>query len=98
MCLLCLFNFNIFVEFFFVVICKKKCVGFIYCWFGIVVEVVQFVMEQLLMDLLNGVYFQVEEVCFDQNGICLFYESEVFLLFCCFKFVLVVVEVDVDVV
>ena len=74
------FNFNTSAELFPAAIRKKKRAGFTYRRFGIAAEAVQFAMEQLPTDSLNGAYLQVEEARFDQNGIRSLYESEAFPL------------------
>ena len=63
------FNFNTSAELFPAAIRKKKRAGFTYRRFGTAAEAVQFAMEQLPTDSLNGAYLQVEEARFDQNGI-----------------------------
>ena len=72
------FNFNTSAELFPAAIRKKKRAGFAYRRFG--TEAVQFAMEELPSDSLNGAYLQVEEARFDQNGIRTLYESEAFPL------------------
>ncbi|WP_426423458.1 hypothetical protein [Bradyrhizobium genosp. A] len=74
------FNFNTSAELFPAAIRKKKRAGFTYRRFGTAAEAVQFAMEQLPTDSLNGAYLQVEEARFDQNGIRSLYESEAFPL------------------
>src|SRR3954469_4682218 len=74
------FNFNTSAELFPAAIRKKKRAGFAYRRFGTAAEAVQFAMEELPADSLNGAYLQVEEARFDQNGIRTLYESEAFPL------------------
>ena len=74
------FNFNTSAELVPAAIRKKKRAGFTYRRFGTAAEAVQFAMEQLPTDSLNGAYLQVEEARFDQNGIRSLYESEAFPL------------------
>ncbi len=74
------FNFNTAAELFPAAIRKKKRAGFAYRRFGTAAEAVQYAMEELPADSLNGAYLQVEEARFDQNGIRTLYESEAFPL------------------
>jgi hypothetical protein len=74
------FNFNTSAELFPAAIRKKKRAGFAYRRFGTAAEAVQFAIEQLPADSLNGAYLQVEEARFDQSGIRSLYESEAFPL------------------
>src|SRR4051794_19719872 len=72
------FNFNTSAELFPAAIRKKKRAGFTYRRFGPAPEAVQFAMEQLPTDSLNGAYLQDEEARFAQNGNLSLYESEAF--------------------
>ena len=74
------FNFNTSAELFPADILKKKRAGCSFRRFGTAADAVQFAMEQLPTDSLNGAYLQVEEARFDQNGIRSLYESEAFPL------------------
>ncbi|MBY0381392.1 MAG: hypothetical protein K2W78_05695 [Xanthobacteraceae bacterium] len=74
------FNFNTEAELFPAAIRKKKRAGFAYRRFGTAAEAVQFAIEQLPPDSLNGAYLQVDEARFDQNGIRSLYESSEFPL------------------
>jgi hypothetical protein len=58
------FNYNTSAELFPAAIRKKKRAGFAYRRFGTAAEAVQFAMEQLPADSLNGAYLQVEEARF----------------------------------
>jgi len=74
------FNYNTEAELFSAAIRKKKRAGFAYRRFGTAAEAVQFAIEQLPADSLNGAYLQVDEARFDQNGIRSLYESSAFPL------------------
>ena len=74
------FNFNTSAELFPAAIRKKKRAGFAYRRFGTAAEAVQFAIEELPADSLNGAYLQVEEARFDQSSIRSLYESEAFPL------------------
>jgi hypothetical protein len=74
------FNFNTEAELFPAAIRKKKRAGFAYRRFSTAAEAVQFAIEQLPADSLNGAYLQVDEARFDQSGIRTLYESEAFPL------------------
>src|SRR4051812_19052470 len=74
------FNFNTSAELFPAAIRKKKRAGFAYRRFGTAAEAVQFAIEELPADSVNGAYLQVEEARFDQNGIRTLYESGSFPL------------------
>ena len=74
------FNFNTEAELFPAAIRKKKRAGFAYRRFSTAAEAVQFAIEQLPADSLNGAYLQVDEARFDQSGIRTLYESDAFPL------------------
>jgi hypothetical protein len=74
------FSYNTAAELFPAAIRKKKRAGFAYRRFDTAAAAVQFAIEQLPADSLNGAYLQVEEARFDQSGIRTLYESEDFPL------------------
>src|ERR1700760_2282270 len=74
------FSYNTAAELFPAAIRKKKRAGFAYRRFDTAAAAVQFAIEQLPADSLNGAYLQVDEARFDQNGIRPLYDSEVFPL------------------
>ena len=74
------FSYNASAELFPAAIRKKKRAGFAYRRFDTAAAAVQFAMEELPADSLNGAYLQVEEARFDQSGIRTLYESEAFPL------------------
>ena len=74
------FSYNTAAELFPAAIRKKKRAGFAYRRFDTAAAAVQFAIEQLPADLLNGAYLQVDEARFDQSGIRTLYESQDFPL------------------
>ena len=74
------FSYNTAAELFPAAIRKKKRAGFAYRRFDTAAAAVQFAIEQLPADSLNGAYLQVEEARFDQNGIRTLYDSADFPL------------------
>lgn len=74
------FSYNASAELFPAAIRKKKRAGFAYRRFDTAAAAVQFAMEELPADSLNGAYLQVDEASFDQRGIRTLYESEHFPL------------------
>ena len=74
------FSYNTAAELFPAAIRKKKRAGFAYRRFDTAAAAVQFAIEQLPADSLNGAYLQVDEARFDQSGIRTLYESEDFPL------------------
>jgi hypothetical protein len=74
------FSYNTAAELFPAAIRKKKRAGFAYRRFDTAAAAVQFAIEELPADSLNGAYLQVDEARFDQSGIRTLYESEAFPL------------------
>jgi len=74
------FNFNAAAELFPAAIRRKKRAGFAYRRFDTAAAAVQFAIEELPADSLNGAYLQVDEARFDQRGIRSLYESQDFPL------------------
>jgi hypothetical protein len=74
------FSYNTAAELFPAAIRKKKRAGFAYRRFDTAAAAVQFAIEELPADSLNGAYLQVDEARFDQSGIRTLYESEDFPL------------------
>jgi hypothetical protein len=73
------FSYNTAAELFPAAIRKKKRAGFAYRRFD-TAAAVQFAIEELPADSLNGAYLQVDEARFDQSGIRTLYESQDFPL------------------
>ena len=63
------FSYNTAAELFPAAIRKKKRAGFAYRRFDTAAAAVQFAIEELPADSLNGAYLQVDEARFDQSGI-----------------------------
>ncbi|KAA0075373.1 hypothetical protein [Tardiphaga sp. P9-11] len=74
------FSYNTAAELFPAAIRKKKRAGFAYRRFDTAAAAVQFAIEELPADSLNGAYLQVDEARFDQSGIRSLYESQDFPL------------------
>jgi hypothetical protein len=74
------FSYNTAAELFPAAIRKKKRAGFAYRRFDTAAAAVQFAIEELPADSLNGAYLQVDEARFDQMGIRSLYESKDFPL------------------
>jgi len=74
------FSYNTAAELFPAAIRKKKRAGFAYRRFDTAAAAVQFAIEELPADSLNGAYLQVDEARFDQAGIRTLYDSADFPL------------------
>src|SRR5260370_8426756 len=74
------FSYNTAAELFPAAIRKKKRAGFAYRRFDTPAAAVQFAIEELPADSLNGAYLQGDEARFDQSGIRTLYESQDFPL------------------
>src|SRR3954469_4975953 len=74
------FSYTASAELFPAAIRKKKRAGFAYRRFDTAAAAVQFAIEELPADSLNGAYLQVDEARFDQSGIRTLYESQDFPL------------------
>ena len=74
------FSYATEAELFPAAIRKKKRAGFAYRRFETAAAAVQYAIEELPADSLNGAYLQVDEARFDQNGIRTLYEAEEFPL------------------
>src|ERR1700691_6013972 len=74
------FSYNTAAELFPAAIRKKKRAGFAYRRFDTAAAAVQFAIEELPADSLNGAYLQVDEGRLDQSAIGTLYESQDFRL------------------
>src|SRR5882724_3330537 len=74
------FSYNTAAELFPAAIRKKKRAGLAYPSFDTAAAAVQFAIEELPADSVNGAYLHVDEARFDQSGIRTLYESEDFPL------------------